>query len=304
MKLDFKNNELTNQIILHTTILSNNISDEYEKDAKKIIDFICEAYNSNENDAYFKLVTYDISNLSTFDEYEMMLNRRNYDTNHNELDFYYDLKGRAINRLKNLALASYSQKGLLDIFASFNYDKVLIYEANERRDEIINGAMYGNVELALNSGILYALGIGGAKDLNIAKLRFLQAAYWGCFPAFKYVKLICEKQNDLKMAKVYEGLYMACNKFLACGITKIPEEHKKEYSNEVSDLFVLISSIYLDIIIEKHLYNINYSFVEVMLLENISILAKLSFIDKYDRGEWKEITNGISKDGLRFGFKL
>ena len=58
------------QIILFTTLLSNNCSSAWCEDCKKIVDFICEAYDiATLKDTFYYVVTEEISNMALAREY-------------------------------------------------------------------------------------------------------------------------------------------------------------------------------------------------------------------------------------------
>ena len=102
MKQFFENIECTKEVILYTTILSNNASKEWEEDSKKLIDFICEAYSNKLQDDYLKLIAYEISNLSTINEYKLLFNKASFSDEFDEVNVLYDIKGRAMMTINQL----------------------------------------------------------------------------------------------------------------------------------------------------------------------------------------------------------
>ena len=298
-----ENIEMTKQIILYTTLLSNNASAEWEDDAKKIVDFICDSYQAGSKKDYYKLISYDLSNLSSEREYRLLFNKEQYDKNFNDLDVYYDIKGKAIVTIEQLA--SRMERMNLGLYTAFKYDNVNPYNAVERRDALLEASRYGDVELAVMAGFIHAIGLGGKAKLKTARLRFLQAAYWGYFPAFRYASQISKLLNDEKNEKLYEELYHACYRFMTEGITIIPSEDKNEFSNDASNLFSLVASIYFDVVILFKLDSINFSFVEVMLLDGLSLAEKMRYVNHYNEFKWKDATNGIKSTTLnKFGFNV
>lgn len=298
-----ENIEMTKQIILYTTLLSNNASEEWEHDAKKIIDLICESYKATSNKDFYTLVSYDLSNLSSEREYKLMFNAAHYDDEFENLDVYYDIKGKALTTINQLSKRLEAMN--LGLSPAFNYENVIPYNAIERRDALLETSRYGDVELTVMAGIIHAIGIGGKPNLKIARLRFLQAAYWGYFPAFRYASYISKLLGDNNNEKIYEEIYTACYRFMTEGITIIPSEYKKEFSTEANNLFSLVASIYFDVVILHRLNSINYSFIEVMLLDGISLSEKMKYVNHYTEFTWKDATNGIKSEPLnKFGFNV
>lgn len=298
-----ENVEMTKQIILYTTLLSNNASDEWEKDAKKIIDLICESYKVESKKDFYKLISYDLSNLSSEREYKLLFNNAEYDKNFDVLDVYYDIKGKALTTIKQLSKKLEQMN--LGLYTALDYGNIIPYNSVERRDALLEASRYGDVELTVMAGIIHAIGLGGKVDFKIARLRFLQAAYWGYFPAFRYASYISKLLNDDKNEKIYEEIYNACYRFMTEGITIIPSEYRKEFSTEANNLFSLVASIYFDVVILHKLNSINFSFIEVMLLGGISLSEKMKYVNHYLDFSWKDATNGIKSEPLnKFGFNV
>ena len=304
MKELLNNIEIAKQIILYTTLLSNNSSNDWDNDSKKIIDFISEAYDDNHKEAYYKLVSYDISNLSLNNEFDLLFNSRKSNDNFDELEIFYSIKGKCILTINQIAekIKEYGS----GLFSEFDYKRIIPYNSIERAESIFEASKYGAVELSVMSGILYATGIGTNKNLKMARLRFLQAAYWGYFPAFKYASYVSDILDDKSKYTLYLELYTACNMFLSEGITIIPSDYAIDYSEETHKQFSLIASIYFDVIILYNIHNINFSFIEVILLDDIKYADKMEYINKYVENNWKEVTNGSKsiKSLKKFGFNV
>ena len=296
--------ELTKQIIQYTTLLSNNSSNDFDLDAKRIIDFISDSYNDKNKEAYYDLILYQISNLSLNNEMDLLFNSRKYNDNFSELEIFYSIKGKCmltINQISEM-IKEYGS----GLFSEFDYRRIIPYNAKERAESIFEASKYGAVELSVMSGILYATGIGTKRNLKMARLRFLQAAYWGYFPAFKYAAYVSGELGEKNKNKLYSELYDACNKFLSEGITIIPSDYALDYEEQTHKEFFLISSFYFDVIILYKVNNINFSFIEVILLDDIKYLDKMEYINKYIDNNWKEVTNGSKsfKPKGKFGFDV
>ena len=304
MKELLNNIEITKQIILYTTLLSNNSSDDWDNDSKKIIDFICDAYNDDNREKYYELISYEISNLSLNNEFDLLFNSRKYNDNFNELEIFYSIKGKCLLTINQIS-EKIKEFGS-GLFSEFDYRRIIPYNSKERAESIFEASKYGAVELSVMSGLLYAMGIGVNQNLKMARLRFLQAAYWGYFPAFKYAAYVSDILGDKPKKALYTEIYSACDKFLSEGITIIPSDYASIYSEETHKQFSLIASIYFDVIILYNIHNINFSFIEVILLDDIKYADKMEYINKYVENNWKEVTNGAKgiKSLKKFGFNV
>lgn len=304
MNVFFENIELTKQIILYTTLLSNNASNSWEEDCGKIIDFICSAYNSNNLvDDYKRLISYDISNLSMINETKLIFNKKEYNDDFSDLEILYDIKSRSMIIIKMLSerLKTYN----IGLFTNFDYSNIIPYNSVDRRNSILKASCFGDVELSVMSGLLFATGIGGNNNLRLAKLRFLQAAFWGYFPAFIYASKVSQLLGDEEDSSFYGELYSACSKFLTQGVTMIPQSLNDKYSKKTREYFSLISSIYFDVVVLYKLSNIVFSFVEVMLIDELSINEKMNYVNHYNEYKWKDETNFVKGKTLnKFGFNI
>ena len=303
MKQFFKNIECTKEVILYTTILSNNASKEWEEDSKKLIDFICEAYSNKLQDDYLKLIAYEISNLSTINEYKLLFNKASFSDEFDETSVLYDIKGRAMMTINQLFRRIENVN--MGMFSYFDYNSINPYNNIERSASLLQASRYGDVELSVMAGLLYATGIGGKQNYRLAKLRFLQAAYWGCFSAFKYAALISKKLGENSESKFYSEMYSACSGFLSEGVTIIPLEYQTKYTKKTQDYFSLVASIYFDVVLLYKIYTINFSFVEVMMLDDLSLADKMKYVNNYNEYKWKEETGIVeSKTLSKIGFNI
>lgn len=302
--ISLNNVESFEQMILSTSLLSNNSSIAWKNDSKKIIDFICESYDISKKECnkYKNIIIEEISNLCLLQEYVGLQELKEYDEEYSELDFYYDIKGKILTRIKGIS-EELSQKGNIYDF-EFNYSNYTSYHAPSRFSTILKTATYGNPQLTCQIGIMLATGIGVDKDLETAILRFKQCAYWGYIPAIKYLAHIYKMKKDMDNYKIYSDLYEICLNELFNGITLLNEEKYKKYNKEATNIFSFIASIYRDIVIGFEIPNINFSFLEVIFTDRISNDEKMKYINEYNRSEWKEVTNSTYKSFQTFGFKI
>lgn len=302
--ISLNNVESFEQMILATSLLSNNSSIAWKNDSKKIIEFICESYDISKSDCnkYKDIIIEEISNLCLLQEYVGLQELKEYDEEYSELDFYYDIKGKILTRIKGIS-EELSQKGNIYDF-EFNYTNYTSYHSPSRFNTILKTATYGNPQLTCQIGLMLATGIGVEKDLDTAILRFKQCAYWGYIPAIKYLAYTYKLLKDTENYNIYSDLYEICLNELFNGVTLLPEEKYKKYNKEATNIFSFIASIYRDIVIGFEIPNINFSFLEVIFSNRISNDEKMKYINEYNKSEWKEVTNSTYKSFQSFGFKV
>lgn len=284
-----KNIEPLNEMLMATSILSNNSSFEWKKDAAKIIEFICQSYELNYliND-YKELILETVNNLSLVNEYKGLRREHRFNDEYSEIEIVYNLKGQILLQLKNID-NNLKQLGF-PIANEFTYEDNNSYYAPLRLMTILKASSFGEVQLTAQAGLMYACAIGCNLDIEFAIIRLKQAAYWGYIPALKFLANIYKNQNDETNYKLYKEVYEACNDFFYDGVQMLPESKKNYYSKEAADTFALLANIYQDVVI-PYSTRIDYSFLEVMFSEKITFAKKMVYINEYKHYEWKSALN-------------
>lgn len=284
-----KNIEPLNEMLMATSILSNNSSLEWKRDAGKLIEFICSAYELNHLvDDYKELILNTVNNLSLVNEYKGLRREHNFNDEYKEIEIVYNLKGQILLQLKNID-NNLKQLGF-PIAGEFTYEDNNSYYAPLRLMTILKASSFGEVQMTVEAGLMYAMAIGTSQDIEFAIIRLKQASYWGYIPALKYLANIYKKLGDEANFKLYQEVYDACNDFFYDGVQAMPESKKNLYSKQASETFTLLTNIYQDVVIPFST-RIDYSFLEVMFAEKISFAKKMIYINEYNRYEWKSALN-------------
>ena len=285
-------------MVLATTLLSNQPSDELDNDSKKIIAFIGKAYGLDEYLIKYsqKVILDDLVAISTRADMTAFINSHTYDSELDELDPLFSIKADVLD-----AIESMRERRDINLSTSwFDYSHYKPYYPNLRFEQLSAYAAVGDPLANKEVGILLYLGIGTKPNPEGAILRLKQCMMWGDLSVIPLLREIAQEHNNPK-AHIYPEL-MALIPYMNEGRTIVPKELEGQLEKETKQLFVLITSIKHDIVKEaKDLY-INQSFVEVMLLEDLDYFRKLEFINNYQAQEWKNITNSPSKGGA--GFKI
>lgn len=284
-----KHVEPLQEMIMATSILSNNSSIEWKKDSTKLIEFICGAYDlSDLVEDYKELILCTINNLSLVKEYRGLRREHNFNDEYSEIEVAYNMKGQALLQLKNIDETL--QKNGFPMDSEFNYEDSNSYYAPLRHITVLKASSFGDVQLTVEAGLMYLCGIGCKQDIPFAIIRLKQAAYWGYIPALKYLACIYKELGDRENHKLYEEVYEIANDFFYDGIQMMPEDKKNNYSKAACDIFTLLTNIYQDVVI-PHTTRIDYSFLEVMFAEKIGFAKKMIYINEYPRYEWKSALN-------------
>ena len=271
-----------------STLLSNFSDEALDEDSRKVIDFIGKAYDLDEElIEYIKPIIIDeLTTISLLEDVEAFHSTRERYSSVNEFDRLYAIKCDAI--LEIIQVGEEKQIGLKKEW--FNYSHYKPYTAPIRFKELSIAASTGNILANRTVAILSYLGIGTPVNVEGAILRLKQCIFWGDIASIFLLSEIYEQGKDVQNMRIYKDLASLAS-YIEEGRTLIPENEARKLSYESRMLFAFISSIKQDIILNYQKTNIDYSFVEVMLLDSIEYAKKMNFINNYQKQEWKEITN-------------
>ena len=286
-------------ILLTVTMLSNDFNDELEKDTEKVIDFVGKAFKLDDKtiEECRKVVPDDLTVLSTTLDVEAFLSNKGY-LEYPKIGNLLYLKLEAILKLNNI-YNIYDNEQFNQQY--FDYEYLRPYFANIRYRELESSSIKGNVQVNRTVALMLALGIGTKQNVKSAIYRLKQCAYWGDISSLYYLSYLYEGQKDKKNAKMYADLAELGQLFLE-GRTVIPQETKDKYDEETIKNYELISSIKQDIVLSYNQPAINYSFVEVMLMDKIDYYTKMHLVNNYNSQEWREFTNSSNDPNKKLGF--
>ena len=283
--------------LLTITMLGNAFNDELEKATSSIIDFIYKAYEVDEKDADFskKLISDDLTIVSTTLDAEAFANNEGEKEYPDIANFLY-LKCEILNRLGMI----YTKLNNSYYKSSFNYNHLRSYYAENRFNELQEASVLGYIDINRTTAIMLALGIGVKQNRESAIYRLKQCALWGDIASLYLLKVLYQEEKE---AQIYKDLTLLSSYFLE-GRTIIPKKDEDKYLKEAKELFAIISSVRQDIVLSLNITNIDYSFVEVLLLDKLDYYQKMAFINQYKEGTWKEISNSSNDPNKRLGFKV
>lgn len=286
-------------ILLTVTLLSNNFNDELERDGARVIDFVANAFKLDERmlEECHRVIPDDLTMLSTIQDAEAFLSNRGYEEFPKQGNLLY-LKAEAILKLNNI-FNFYDNQHFNQQY--FDYQYLRPYFASIRYRELESSSVKGNVLINRTVALMLALGIGCKQNIKSAIYRLKQCAYWGDISSSRYLSYLYELEKDEKNAKHFADLY-TLEQLLLEGRTMIPPEMKNKYDEGAQKAFELIASIRQDIVLSFNQQEINYSFVEVMLMDSLDYYTKMQLVNRYNSQEWKEFTNSSSDPNKRLGF--
>ncbi len=300
LKNIFKNYDAFYNMVLSVTMMSNTQTEEFEADAGAIIDFIGASYNLESGFvAECKdVILNDLGTLGLTTDQQAVYSSREYGDVFSDRDALFDIKGDVLSKLQSLGDQPHP-----DMNASwYDYSHYKTYQADVRFAKIKRTSASGNLIATRQTGILIALGIGCEVNLKEALNRLYQCVAWGDIPAMHYFSYVLELSGEKDQAKIFSELTELSKKYLLSGYTVLPDEAKTEYSEEACAYYAIISSIKQDIVYAYNKTNIDFSFVEAISSPSLDYFQKMSFINNYDKKDWKDVTNSPENPSKKFGF--
>lgn len=285
-------------MLLVTTMLSNEFNDKLNEDASKIIRFIGNVFDlqKQEINECINLILNDLTSLSTTKDVKAFNGNRGVNDFTLIADFAY-LKSEAILKIQkiNTWLEMTNRNG-----SCFDYGYLRKYFPVIRYEELKSCSFNGNVDVNRTVAILQSIGIGCTKDIDKAIYRFKECAYWGDITSLYYLSYLYSLKNDKKSSKLYSSL-SKLNKFILEGRTILPHDVQEKYNEKTLEEFKIISSIFQDIVLYFKMFEINQSFLEVVLSEDNNYSKRMLYINEFRDEEWKKntsIENEKSKENV------
>ncbi len=296
----FKHYEAFYNMVLSTTIMSNATTAEFEKDADTIIRFIGTAYKLEDAlvEECKSIILDDLSTLGLTTDQQAMYGVRSFGDSFSARDVLFDIKGDVLTKLQRL-----TQTLNLEINPGwFDYSHYKTYQAEVRFAKIRTTAAAGELVATRQVGVLQALGIGCARDLDEAIHRLTQCVVWGDIPSMYYLANVYRLAKDKARSKICYELAELSEKYLKSGYTVLPEDAVRSYSEEAKRYYAYIATIKQDIIYAYNVFNLDFSFIEAITTPTLEHFKRMEYIDHYDMKEWKDVTNTSEKPTGKFGF--
>lgn len=277
-------------MLVSTTIMSNTKTPECDADMEKIIEFIGKAYRLNDDFiAECKdVILNKLSLLALTTDQQAIYGARRYGEDYSDENALFDIKGDVLNKIQSIAQET-KNADINDGWYDYSHYKT--YQSTVRASKISITSGCGNILATRQMGILHALGMGVKKSFEDSIMRLTQCTYWGDIPSAYYLAYVYSLTGNEEEAKIYTEVATLMTKYLSMGVTIIPTKEKDSFSDKAIVLYSFISSIKQDIVYAYKHFDIDFSFVEALLLPELSAEKKMYFINHYEKKEWKELTN-------------
>ncbi len=291
-------------MVLLTTLLSNVADEKFDEDAKKIIEVIGQAYELEEGiiNECERLITEELVIIPRNKDRMKYLEKQGNEAKSNSLNAMLSIKCDVLFAISELNRRIGSS---LD-GDWFDYSNYHTYNPELRYSQIRKAAVTGDLIVNKMNAMMNYIGLGSNKDEAFAILSFRQCAVWGDMFSVNMLKHIY-RSKDIKQYEIYKDL-ATLDKYLDNGVTVLPDNVATSIKPETKELYAYISSIKQDIILPLGKNRIDYSFVEVILLKDLSYRQKMFYINNYSNpnvtNEWKDITNASACKDAQIGFKV
>lgn len=291
-------------MLVITTLLSNQSSENYDNDCKNIIDFIGQSYGMSESLINYckKVILDELVAISTDEDISAFINTHDSDGKLEDIDSLLSMKCDAIGVIESL-------KDIRNLNISpswFDYSHYKPYYPDVRFRQLSIAATTGHPIANKAVAILSILGIGcerSSEHTTSGVYRLKQCMIWGDIPSIYFLKRVYEDANKVDDVKVFNDLIKLIP-YINEGRTIVPSFDNNEICDEAKRLYSYITSIRQDVVVNEQRHLIDYSFAEVILLNNLDHYSKLKYINNYREQKWKEVTNSSFDPSKKIGFKV
>lgn len=285
-------------MLISTSLLSNTRTEAFFSDSREVISFIAKAYGLNDSELEYCINAIEgASEVNLIADQLAVFSTRGGDEELSDSDILMDLKGEV------LLLYNRFSKGDVPYVNPvwFDYNRYIPYKPEIRYYEINIASATGDIIITREAGLMKALGLGCDRDYTEAERRFKQCLYWGDNASAHLLAYLYKLLGNEDKARFFGEVADLCDKYLNSGITIVPEEIRANYSEEACTEFAYISSIKLDIVYPYKRNEIDFSFVEAFLSDELDFYQKMRFINNYEKKEWREVTNSSTRP-VKLGF--
>ena len=291
-------------MVLLTTLLSNVTDEKFDEDAKKIVDVIGQAYELSEDIVIEckRLITEELVVIPRNKDRQKFIDKQGVSSGNNYLNSLLSIKCDVIYAIRELN----SRIGASLDGDWFDYSHYHAYDPQLRYSQIRKAAVTGDLIVNKMIALMHYIGLGTKKDEPLAVTSFKQCMIWGDMFSVNMLKNIYRNKNQKKY-EVYKDL-STLDKYLDNGVTVLPDEVANTIDPKAKEIYAYIASIKQDIILPLNRNRIDFSFVEVILLDSIPYRKKMNYINNYSNpnltNEWKDITNASAGKEAQIGFKV
>lgn len=297
MKEIFENYEAFYNCVASTAMMSNMVAPEFARDCNKIVGFITQAYGLPEALAarWENYILGALAEIGKVSDYKALYKSRDINGGLEGIGILCEIKAEVLELLHRI--------GERFSLNAFDYSHYKAYQPHIRYYKLNEASACGVVMATRQIGILNALGIGCEKNYEQAAIRLTQCAYWGDIPSLYFLSYVCRLKGNALKAQLAADVAALASEYLHMGFTVVPEEAKSRYNEEVLREYAYISSIKQDIINAYKKSEIDFSFVEVMMMQSLDYYTKMQYINNYEKKDWKNVTNSSFKEfGIKLGF--
>ena len=268
-------------------MLGTQNSEEFNRDASVLIDFIGKVYDWSQEriETALTLILGDMMRIGLMEDYLALSSADLLDDIKNDYMILYEIKGRVIeevNRLEFLGSTT-GQRFEYEIknktgYHSFHH----IYEPKFRFAQIRKSAENGNLLAMWQVSLMLILGIGCQSDI-VAAQRFLQnMLIWGEKSAAAILGFLWNNEGDNEMCSFYRDVFdfLNSNRFFNF------EKEEANFRDRVEEYCILISAVRSVIIQGCSRKEVDMLVAELINREDLGFNEKLELIRGYKDGSW------------------
>ena len=270
-------------MVRSVAMLGTKNSDEFDRDALLLIDFIGKAYHwEQENINYAaEVILGEMMRVGLASDYLALASTELLDEAIKENMLLYEIKGHAIedvNRAEAIG-ENFGQRIEYEIkngmgYASFHHE----YEPRFRFAQVNKLSENGECMTLFQKALMLILGIGCDSNIASAQRILQNLLVWGEKPAAAILSFLWECENDKNMQSYYSKIYDRLSK------TEYSEDIQE--NDKIEELYLLINSIKSIIIKTYRIKEVDMLFADLINSDEVNFQEKINLIKRYKDGSW------------------
>ncbi len=291
----YDNFETFHTMCLSTSLMSTYNCKEFDSDAHKIIAFIGEAFELEQEtiNQFEKCILGDMMNIGLITDYQAISSTELLSDNDKENIELYEIKGRileeiAVDEAQNYNISDMRIANQIKVNMKYEYFHHP-YNAKLRLWHLNRLVKNGNIDITRQIAVLYALGIGCNIDFKRAEENLLKCILWG------------DKISSVLIDKLYQKTGKTNSGYKSIFSDDQPEDIS---DTKVSEYWQLRKLLNAYIIAPKKNSLINNELANILISNELSYQNKVEKILNFNEKTWRNAYLMMNNKENRIGFRV
>ena len=268
-------------------MLGTQASEEFNRDASVLIDFIGKVYDWPQEriESALSLILGEMMRIGLMEDYLALSSVDLLDDIEEENMILYEIKGRAIEEVNRSEIMASSTDHRVEHelksksgYIAFHH----VYEPRLRFAQIKRSAEGGDIIAMWQESLMLILGIGCRSDIAAAQRLLQNMLIWGEKSAAAILCYLWNYEGDSEMCSFYLNVFdlLDQNRFFSF------EDEERNFRDNAEEYCILITSVRSVIILGCGRKEVDMLFADLINREDIGFSEKIDLIRSYKDSSW------------------